>query len=184
MANSNSLNQQIFEDFFRDYFKPLVNFANKFLNNIDDSKEIVHDVFINLWEKRNSIDVKNSVKSYLYTSVNNRCLNFIRDNKKFNSNIQLDNIDAVISPTDALTELEIQSIIDKTLNSLSPKVKRVFELSRYKNMKYKEIAEKLNISQKTVESHISAALKALRINLKDYLMVFILIILNNMDKIK
>ncbi|MBN2663528.1 MAG: RNA polymerase sigma-70 factor, partial [Bacteroidales bacterium] len=176
MADTNSFNQQIFENFFRDYFKPLVNFANKFLNNIDDSKEIVHDVFINLWEKRDSIDVQNSVKSYLYASVNNRCLNFIRDNKKFNNNIQLDNIDSVVSPSDTLTEIEIQSIIEKTLNTLSPKVKRVFELSRYENLKYKDIAEKLNISQKTVESHISAALKSLKENLKEYLVVFILII--------
>ncbi len=179
LEHNKELTQEIFEIFFRDYFKPLVNFANKFLQNIDNSKEIVHDVFIKLWEKRDTIDMQNSVKSYLYTSVNNRCLNFIRDNKKFTNNLDFDSINTAIDPVDVLTENEIQCIIDKTLTQLSPKVRTVFELSRYENLKYKEIAEKLNISVKTVESHISKALKELRNNLKEYLTIFIIIILKN-----
>ncbi len=176
------LTQETFEGLFRDYFKPLVNFARKFLPDIDDAKEIVHDVFINLWEKKQTIDLQNSVKSYLYTSVNNRCLNFIRDNKKFNDNAELETADSSIPPADNFSEIEIQAIIDRTLQNLSPKVREVFKLSRYENLKYKEIAEKLDISQKTVESHISAALKELRKNLKEYLSVIIFLLIEIIQK--
>ncbi len=178
--NINKLTQEQFENLFTDYFKALVNFANKFLQNIDDSKEIVHDVFINIWEKRDEIDTNKSVKSYLYTSVNNRCLNFIRDNKKFAENEDFEKLNTSTNPTDDFAEIEIQAIIEKTLSDMSPKVKKVFELSRYENLKYKQIANKLDVSVKTVESHISKALKELRKNLKEYLNVIILILLQNL----
>lgn len=175
--NINNLGEIEFEELFKEYFKPLVNFANKFLKDIDSSKEIVHDVFISLWEKRDTIDVEKSIKSYLYTSVNNRSLNFIRDNKKFiRDDVLLENKQSTEN-SDKFAEIEIQRIIVKTLDNLPSKAKTVFELSRYENLKYKEIAEKLGISIKTVETYISRALKDLRLNLKEYLTVLILILL-------
>ena len=93
-----------FERLFKEYFKPLVNFANKFLNDIDAAKEIVHDAFVRLWERRAEIDVNKSVKSYIYRSVQNRCLNYIRDHKKFvqseendqyGKTVPVDTIDAI-----------------------------------------------------------------------------------------
>ncbi|MBN2890326.1 MAG: RNA polymerase sigma-70 factor [Bacteroidales bacterium] len=174
----NTLNNIEFEELFKEYFKPLVNFSNKFLNDIDAAKEVVHDVFVNLWEKRNEIDPEKSIKSYLYTSVNNRSLNFIRDNKKFvRDEIILQN-EQNVENTDTFAESEIQRIIDKTLADLPPKAREVFEMSRYQNLKYREIAEKLGLSQKTVETHMSRALKDLRKNLKEYLTVLLLILLN------
>jgi len=100
------LSEKDFEKLFRDYFKPLVNFANKFLNNIDDAKEIVHDVFVTVWEKRDAIDVQNSVKSYIYRSVNNRCLNFIRDNKKFSDAQELERRKTETNPLSNIEQLE------------------------------------------------------------------------------
>ncbi len=172
--------QQIeFEQAFKEYFKPLVNFAFKFLNDIEASKEIVHEVFLNVWENRNKIDPEKSLKSYLYTSVNNRSLNYIRDNKKFvRDELMLLN-EQSIEQQDNFISSEIQRIIEKTLAELPPKARVVFELSRYENLKYKEIAEKLGISQKTVETHISRALKDLRLNLKNYLSVLLLILLSS-----
>ncbi len=167
-----------FEQLFRDYFKPLVNFANKFLNDIEQSKEIVHEVFTRLWEKRDSIDMSNSVKSYIYKSVNNRCLNYIRDNKKFSDTKELEKTQADRSPEENIEALEIQAIIDRTLENLTPKVRQVFILSRNEHLKYNEIAEKLGISVKTVESHISKALKELRKNLKEYLTLLAILCLN------
>ncbi|RLD50220.1 MAG: RNA polymerase sigma-70 factor [Bacteroidetes bacterium] len=179
--NISLLNKVSFEDLFKTYFKPLTAFAFKFVNDIDEAKSIVHDVFVKLWEKRDDIDMTKSVKSYLYTSVNNRSLNFIRDNKKFNRNENVFDNQSSSAPNveEELSSLEIQKKIDASLNSLNPKVKRIFEMSRYEGLKYKEIAEELNLSVKTVETHMSTALKVLRENLKEYLTVILLLILNN-----
>ncbi len=174
---NNNFTEADFEQLFKNYFKPLVNFANKFLRNIDDSKEIVHDVFVKLWEKRDTLDSEKSIKSYIYTAVNNRCLNFIRNNKKFSDTVELENKDSNLSATQNIEELEIQAIITKTLENLSPKVRKVFMLSRYENLKYAEIAETIGISVKTVESHISKALKELRKNLREYLALIIIFLL-------
>jgi RNA polymerase sigma-70 factor (ECF subfamily) len=172
------INKAEFEKLFKEYFKALVNFANKFLNDPDASKEIVHDVFVSLWDKRDSIDPEKSIKSYLYTSVNNRSLNYIRDHKKFvNSDILLLN-EHTAEQNDRFTEAEIQRIIQHTLENLPHRTREVFEMSRNEGLKYREIAERLNISEKTVETHISKALKALRINLKAYLTVLLLMLLS------
>ena len=179
--NITQLDKVSFEDLFKTYFKPLTAFAFKFVNDIDEAKSIVHDVFMKLWEKKDEIDMSKSVKSYLYTSVNNKSLNYIRDNKKFNRNENVFDNQSSSAPNveEELSSLEVQKKIDASLNSLNPKVKRIFEMSRYEGLKYKEIAEELNLSVKTVETHMSTALKVLRKNLKEYLTVILLLILNN-----
>lgn len=179
--NISSLNKDTFEKLFKEYFKPLTSFAFKFVKDVDDAKSIVHDVFMKIWEKKDEIDMSKSVKSYLFTSVNNRSLNFIRDNKKFtNEELIMDmQHDEHWEPENAMSAEEIQKKVDATLESISPKVKQVFEMSRNEGLKYKEIAEKLDISVKTVETHMSTALKALRENLKEYLTVIVLFLLSN-----
>jgi RNA polymerase sigma-70 factor (ECF subfamily) len=169
---------QDFENLFKDFFTPLCYFARKYVSDIDSAKEIVHDVFINLWEKRDSIDPEKSIKSYLYTSVNNRCLNHIRDNKKFdkeNTEIELINEEHNSVSTDSMEEDELKAKINKSINNLPEKCRKVFVLSRYEELKYHEIAERLEISVKTVEAQMSKALKILRENLKEYVMLIILI---------
>jgi len=179
--NISSLNKDAFEKLFMEYFKPLVSFAFKFVKDVDDAKSIVHDVFMKLWEKREEIDLERSVKSYLFTSVNNRSLNFIRDNKKFTNDEFIADIqhDEHWEPADEMSAVEIQKKVEATLENVSPKVKQVFIMSRNEGLKYKEIAEKLEISVKTVETHMSVALKALRENLKEYLTVLLLFLLSN-----
>lgn len=179
--NISSLSKQDFEEVFKTYFKPLTAFAYKFVKDTDDAKSIVHDVFMKLWEKREDIDMSRSVKSYLFTSVNNRSLNFIRDNKKFtNEEFVLDSQHNEHWEHDFDPETNnIQEKVDATLNNISPKAKEVFLMSRNEGLKYREIAEKLNVSVKTVETHMSTALKELRKNLKEYLTVILFLIINN-----
>ncbi len=177
-SQNKGLTEKEFEQLFKTYFKPLVNFANKFLNDIDQSKEIVHDVFVRVWEKRHEMDLDNSVKSYIYRSVNNRCLNYIRDNKKFLNNETTTEKPYSDNIIENLNAIEIQAIINRTLDSLPERTKQIFMMSRYDNLKYAEIAEKLNISIKTVEANISKALKELRKNLKQFLALIIILLLN------
>jgi RNA polymerase sigma-70 factor (ECF subfamily) len=178
---SRTLNKEIFEQLFKDYFKPLTGFALKFTKDLDSAKEIVHETFVKLWEKRNEIDPDKAVKSYLYTTVNNRCLNFIRDRKKFVDNeavYEKDRMQAQ-NPSENSESIEIGKIIEKTIESLPNKCREVFLMSRFEELKYQEIADKLNISIKTVETQISKALKILRLNLSEFLTIIFVFFITN-----
>ncbi len=170
-----NLNKDIFESLFKTHFQHLCNFAQNYVSDFETSKEIVQDVFIKLWENKTQIDLKKSIKSYLFTSVKNRCLNYIRDNKKFRSNVlDVDIADYDISFEETEENTEIEKRVKNTLEKLPEKCRQIFELSRFENLKYKEIAEKLNISQKTVEAQMSKALKIFRENFKDYIKLLII----------
>ena len=176
---SSHLDEPQFEKIFKTYFQQLSYYANTFLKDLENSKEIVHDVFVNLWERRETIDTSKPVKAYLYTSVHNRCLNYIRDHKKFNYSIERIedlNPEAILEDSDNLITDEIKDKIAKTLELLPERARTIFELSRFEGLKYQEIADKLNISVKTVETNMSKALKLFRENLKEYLVIFIVII--------
>jgi len=166
-----------FEDLFKTYFQHLCSFAQQYVGDADAAQDICQKVFIRLWEKREEMDPKKAIKSYLFTSVKNRCLNYIRDHKKYRSQIlDLDCGDFdLFSEEDHFAEEELKDKIEAALSTLPPKCRLVFEMSRYQQMKYNEIAEELDISQKTVEAHMSKAMKSLRQELKDYLFIFILI---------
>ncbi len=140
------------------------------------AKEIVQVSFINLWEKRQSIDISKSVKSYLTTSIRNKCLNYLRDTKKFDTDIILSDVlfqEVNFEQGDKLIEKELNNKITKAIDELPEKCKEIFQLNRFENLKYKEIANKLDISVKTVETQMSKALKHLREKLKDYLVLLI-----------
>lgn len=175
--NKVGLEKSQFEQLFREHFVHLANFARQYVEDQDSAKDITQKVFITLWENRDKIDTQKSVTSYLFTSVKNRCLNHIRDHKKYRSSIldlEGNDFDVPVEPDHGeLTELEDK--ISNALASLPEKCRTVFEMSRYHDKKYKEIAEELGISQKTVEAHMSKAIKALRAYLQDYLSFFLLI---------
>ena len=173
------MDRQQFEALFTTHFESLCRFAYGFVNDGDSAQEIVQDVFINLWQKRESMDSEKSIKSYLFTSVRNRCLNFIRDHKKFRSeylDVELE-LEIPVEDVDRFSELETEDRIARAMDKLPEKCRQVFELSRFEEMKYKEIAEHLGISVKTVEVQMSKALKILREELKD-LMLLLLVFIN------
>ena len=179
-----SLDKPAFEELFRSFFPGLTLFALKYVPDQDTAKEIVHNVFLNLWEKREKVDTSSSLKSYLFTSVHNRCLNFIRDEKKFDRDeTLLQRLDSAefADGTDRLEEQELEQRIYDALQALPEKCREVFTLNRFEGLKYAEIAEKLNISIKTVEAQMSKALKIMREKLADYLTILILFIINHLN---
>jgi len=167
-----SLDKNAFEQLFKSHFVHLCNFATQYVSDLDTARDITQKVFIQLWEKREQIDTKQSIRSYLFTAVKNRSLNHIRDHKKYRSRVlDIDIHDIDISfEEDQIAVSELQHKIEKALDNLPEKCRQVFEMSRYENKKYQEIATELDISKKTVEAHMSRALRSLREDLKDHLL--------------
>jgi RNA polymerase sigma-70 factor, ECF subfamily len=173
----------LYEDLFRTYFSSLCYFAQKYIRDLDTCKDIVHGVFINIWEKRDEFDFEKSAKSYLFTSVYNRCLNSIRDRKKFVENSDpatVNNIEESVIYHDHMEAAELESRIWQGIQSLPEKCREVFMLNRFEEKKYGEIADQLGISVKTVEAQMSKALKVLRDFLADYLHLLLFILLKNL----
>ena len=139
--NKASLSKEQFEKLFKLHFEPLCHFANSFLNDFQAAKDICQKVFILLWEKRQNIDPSQNVKAYLFTSVRNKILNFIRDNKKFRSSfLDLECVDIPVDEVENETEKgkhELMIQIKKSIENLPEKCRKVFEMSRFDGKKYK-----------------------------------------------
>jgi len=160
-------------------------FAQKYVKDFETAREIVQDAFISLWEKRETIDMERPVKSYLTMIIHNKCTNYLRDNRKFDTYIL--NIENLLDVpenegSDSLVEEELKQKIEASIAELPEKCREVFVLNRYENLKYLEIADKLQISVKTVETQMSKALKHLRISLAEYITVVLALILSLIDK--
>ncbi len=171
-VNKNKINE-LYEEMFKAYYSSLCYFAYKFVNDQDACKEIVHNVFVNIWNKKDSFAFDKSAKSYLYTSVQNRCLNYIRDSKKTKSAEEIEGFNYGIVNESHIEIAELESLIWQSIDSLPDKCRQIFILNRFEEKKYSEIADQLNISVKTVETQISRALKALRISLKNYIHILL-----------
>ncbi len=162
---------QAYEKIFRELYSPLCGYANKIIGDHNRAEEMVQDVFFNIWKNRERLTVKISLKSYLYKSVKNACLQIAQHQlvkDKYKQFVSTAERDIQPNPQTDLELKEINMAIDKTLDTLPQRCKEIFYLNRFDGLKYKEIAEKLSISQKTVEANISKALKHLRKNLKQY----------------
>ena len=169
-----------FEQLFRDYFPPLMAFARKILVDEDDAREVVHLVFIKLWEKRNEVDLSTSLKSYLFTSVHNRSLNVIRDRKKFSSG-EVPEVAGEWDVSAQIESMELEGKIREVIDSLPEKCREIFEMNRFEGLKYGEIASKLDISIKTVENQMSKALKILREQLGKYPTILLWLLLYTLN---
>jgi RNA polymerase sigma-70 factor (ECF subfamily) len=161
--------KESFELLFKAYYQPLCFYATKFLGNNNDAEEIVQDVFINIWEKRNTMTDPLSVRNYLFGAVRNRSLNALKHRKIVDQH-KLNNLKTQLeqSNDDFMQEVGLMKKIYTQIDALPPRRREIFILSREYGLKYREIAEKLNISVKTVEAQMGEALKTLRENLKEY----------------
>lgn len=168
-----------FELLFNMFYAPLCAYANKFVNDADEAEEIAQDVFVRLWNTRTQLDEDDSVKGYLFTAVKNKCLHFLEHKKvKDKYAAVLHYVYTTIDDQNAHEQLvasELEVEISKALQDLPQQCRTVFELNRQKGLKYSEIATKLNISQKTVETQMSRALSKLRVQLRDYMFILIFI---------
>lgn len=159
-------NEIAFSSLFKTYYKDLVLFSGTFIKDKAVCEDIVQNIFLNLWVERFDLDIKTSLKSYLLQSVKNKCFDELRHKKVVDSYIMsyMHNID----PENYILYSDLQKHLQEAIDKLPPKYRESFILSRYKNLKYKEISEQLNVSVRTVEERISKALMLLRVSLKEY----------------
>ena len=167
-----------FKVIFNNFYPRLYYFVLEFVPLKDVAENIVQDTLVTLWSKRNQLKDDSNLTSYLFTVAKNNALKRLRD-KKYSQKLFFNAIDVgeldlnveTLSTVDTsvCAFMDIEQIIQETLASLPPQCRKVFELSRFQEMKNREIAEELNISIKTVEKHISKGIKTFRVALKDYL---------------
>lgn len=161
--------EKAFETLFHKYYASLCLYATQFLLDDDKAEEIVQNAFVKIWAKRDEISIDTSVKHYLYRSIKNQCINHIQHLKIRQKHAQtvLDEARPESDPG-YFMEIGLAEKIEASIDSLPKKRKEIFRLSREEGLKYREIAEQLNISIKTVEAQMGLALKQLREMLKDY----------------
>ena len=156
---------------FDQFYRPLSVFASTYVHDLETAKEIVQDLFVYIYENRKSLVITTSLKSYLFQSVRNRCLNHIKHMQLERKHLQQISLDQHSTEDlhDKIAETELEHRIFQIVSELQPKCQEIFQMSRVRGMKNKEIADHLHISIRTVETQISNALKALRENLGDTL---------------
>ena len=150
-----------FEQHFKELYQPLCLFALRFIGHLDDAEDVVQQTFADIWDKRNSMNKVDNLKAYLFQAVRNRSLSlFVKSENQASADIFPELEDESIEEQIASAERDAR--LWNAIDQLPPERKKIFLLSKRDGLKYKEIAEELHISVKTVENQISKALKTLR----------------------
>ena len=161
-----------FEQMFKTHFKRLHAYAFTILRDEIQAEEMVQQVFFKLWERNDNLSLTGSISSYLYRAVHNESLNYIK-HQKVRSNHQLNVAysmkNEVEHPAKKIMAGELEKKIHSALNELPEQCRTIFQMSRFDELKYREIADKLGISVKTVENQMGKALKLMRVKLVDFL---------------
>lgn len=180
MEIEGTMNIATFELLFKSYYSELCAFANKYLSDVDAAEEIVQSIFVKFWEKKDQYSDVAYKKAFFYTAVKNACLNQIKHieiretYKKHNvreieaENLRIDN---------EIETTELSEKIRASIDKLPEGRRKIFIMSRYEGLKYKEIADHLKISIKTVENQMGSALKQLKIDLAEYLVILSIVFL-------
>ena len=170
-----------FEKFFKTYFKSLHAYAFVMLQDEIMAEEVVQQVFYKIWEKKSQLKIHTSIKAFLYRSVHNECLNCLERQKHKVSHQEFviyANRSAINNEGAAMrVELsELETRLKKAMNELPEQCRTIFYMSRFDELKYREIAAQMGLSIKTVEAQMGKALKVLRKKLIDFLPMLIWLI--------
>lgn len=174
-------NRQDFESLFRAHFNELCRIAMPILRDSDQVKDAVQEVFIDLWRKKDQLEVQSSFKAYLYKAVVYKALDHIRKQARIDRSEGAYRASRPYqneTTAETVAGNEMQAIVQAGIDKMPPRCAMVFTLSRYQGLKNREIAENMDISIKTVENQLGKALKIMRAHLEPYLQLIIALWLN------
>ncbi len=158
-------NKDGFKKLYKETYGPLVNYAYSKTKDWELSKEIVQNTFVRFWNKRNDINIRTSVKNYLFSMVRNGIIDYYRKEKNTVEIEEIQNNKHISIEQDEISiqnEYKFKYGLKKAIGALKEKRRRIFELSKFEGLTYKEIADYLNISERTVEDNIAKAFKEIR----------------------
>lgn len=161
-----------FERIFKSLYKPLVQYAFRITRSHEEAEGIVQQIFLSMWEKRKGLNVEGPLENYLFRATRNRCINYVKLELPKRQQLEtLENLE--LTQKNIIDTFESENVLSKkvaqAIEQLPVKCKEIFVLSRYGGLTYKEIAEELDLSVKTVENQMSIALKKLRESLKEFI---------------
>ena len=176
--------QKLFSKLYVSYYARLVRFASLYVGAMGDAENIVQDVFLDFWEKKELLPLPINILAYLFTSIKNRCIDFLRHKivqKEVENKMQEEYRLTLQMKYYSLGELDegifekddVEQLLSKVIDSLPERCREIFLKSKIEGKKQKEIAEEMNISINTVETQMGIAYKKLRNELKDYFPLFI-----------
>ncbi|MDR2816711.1 MAG: RNA polymerase sigma-70 factor [Proteiniphilum sp.] len=180
---------QAFNQLFNEYYSRFVRFAEGYVKEIPVAEDFASEAFTNYWENRERLSMETNPPAYILTIIKNKCLNHLqhqqirqrvteelRNHSEWALQTKISTLEAC-NP-DFLFSEEIERIISTALNKLPVKTRQIFILNRFQGFSYKEVAEKMNLSLKAIEFHISKALSQLRLSLKDFLVILFFILIS------
>lgn len=170
------------DQIYLEHYAGLFRYAYTMVHESSTAEEIIHNIFLKLLERNEPLRVHTSLKAYLYRSVNNECLNHIKHQKikgvyEVETNKAMSN--KTQTPLAQLQYRELEERLRTAINELPEQCRSIFQLSRFEDLKYAEIAAQLGLSVKTVETQMGRALKKLRVQLADYLPLVLITLLTN-----
>lgn len=176
--------QKAFERLFKDHFKSLHAYAYTFLKDDEQAEEVVQNVFCRVWEKRDQLKTDGSIKAYLYRAVHNESLNYLK-HQQVRSNfgvyyaVEMEQNTGGDEPASKkLMAAELQSHIEKAMSELPEQCRLIFQLSRFEQLKYQQIADQLGLSIKTIENQMGKALRVMRQKLAEFLPIILLLLID------
>jgi RNA polymerase sigma-70 factor (ECF subfamily) len=181
--NKNPFDNQQFDSLFNEYYSPLCRFSMKYVFNKEVAEDIVQEFFVYLWEHWNRLSTIASIKSYAYTAVKNRSLNCLQKQFSFKKGIATSEMEEtevnskLPDPQELLESKELEKILEKALEALPARCRTIFLMKRFEEFSNKEVAEKLKISEKTVEAQMTIAIRKITAFVSDrWGLVFLLLI--------
>ena len=179
---------QHFNSLFNEYYRRFIHFAMGYLRELETAEDFVSEAFTAYWENRENLLPDTNPQAYILAIIKNKCLNHLqhqqvhfrvtaelKEHAEWLQQTKISTLEAC--DPDFLFSMELQQIIDETLNKLPQKTQMIFFLSRNQGLTYKQIAEKTHLNQKTIEFHISKALQQLRLSLSDFITFGLFLIL-------
>jgi RNA polymerase sigma-70 factor (ECF subfamily) len=171
--------EDLFEQVFRSHFKSLHAYACTIMRDVEPAEEIVQNVFLKLWEKKAEITIRENTSAYLYRAVHNESLNYLRHRKVRSAYqsyaMRQHQQTEQEKPAEKVIMGELEKKLEAALRELPEQCRTIFQLSRFEDLKYKEIADKLDLSVKTIENQMGKALRLLRLKLVDFLPTILLL---------